>query len=248
MQTPTAVALASQAVVDHVAALARQAVAAWRTRWGVDAGCVVSACAVEGDVTVAETACWLGCGEPPSAALHWPAAFEDRLATLLFNTAVPAGTLGAEAVEHVAQALRRSLLVAWGADGSCHPLAKPPRLSRWLAPVQLSLEMEGVGSIAAVVCGAVCRPAAARRAATALPRADTGAFHALPVAARLVVGGAEVSVPDVASLQPGDVLVLDSRVHDPLELRLPDDHAALPVFLGRLGARRAVQLTVPSKS
>ncbi len=77
---------------------------------------------------------------------------------------------------------------------------------------------------------------------------DARSFHALPAQAELLVGRAEIALPDIAALQVGDVIVLDSRIHDPLPLRLQDGAATVHACLGRAGDRRAAQLVFHTKN
>lgn len=58
----------------------------------------------------------------------------------------------------------------------------------------------------------------------------------------VVLGHTELSLADMMDLGPGDVLVLDRRIDQPLVLSAIDGQAELPVHLGRQGDHFAVQL------
>ena len=77
---------------------------------------------------------------------------------------------------------------------------------------------------------------------------DARCFDALPAQAELMVGRAEVALPDIAALQVGDVIALDARIHDPLPLRVQGGRAIVHACLGRTGDRRAAQLVSNPKT
>jgi len=58
----------------------------------------------------------------------------------------------------------------------------------------------------------------------------------------VVLGHTELSLADMMDLGPGDVLLLDRRIDQPLVLSAIDGQAVLPVHLGRQGDHFAVQL------
>lgn len=62
----------------------------------------------------------------------------------------------------------------------------------------------------------------------------------------VVLGHTELSLADMMDLGPGDVLLLDRRIDQPLLLGAIDGQAELPVHLGRQGDRFAVQLMGPN--
>lgn len=64
----------------------------------------------------------------------------------------------------------------------------------------------------------------------------------------VVLGHAELSLADMMDLGPGDVLLLDRHIHEPLQLVGGDGRVSLPVHLGRQGEHFAVQLTAPQHS
>lgn len=56
------------------------------------------------------------------------------------------------------------------------------------------------------------------------------------------LGCTELALNELVELKPGDVIVLDRSIHQPLLARLPDGEAALEVHLGRHRNRYAVQV------
>jgi flagellar motor switch protein FliM len=58
----------------------------------------------------------------------------------------------------------------------------------------------------------------------------------------VVLGHTELSLADMMDLGPGDVLLLDRRIDQPLVLSAIEGQAELPVHLGRQGDHFAVQL------
>jgi len=61
----------------------------------------------------------------------------------------------------------------------------------------------------------------------------------------VILGHTELSLADMMDLGPGDVLLLDRHIHEPLTLVATAGHAELPVHLGRQGEHFAVQLMRP---
>jgi flagellar motor switch/type III secretory pathway protein FliN len=246
------VALACDKRVEQVRLLTQQCVEAWRVRWDVPLEATVAASAWDagaGDGATAHEG-WVACaGGSPSGVLC-PPDLGCRISEAVFGDPGEAGSLAEEAGEHVAQELLRALFRSWGGEGAFRPVAKAPAMSRWRAPVRVEVRLAGLTTLVALVSAlsGSANPLSGTRSRKPLPRAEMQPFDALPVQARLHVGAAEISVPEAAGLQVGDVIVLDSLIHEPLELRLPSDTASLPVFLGRTGAARAALMAPVSKS
>lgn len=68
------------------------------------------------------------------------------------------------------------------------------------------------------------------------------ALRAQHASLEVVLGHAELSLADMMDLGPGDVLLLDRHIHEPLQLAGADGRVSLPVHLGRQGEHFAVQL------
>jgi len=145
----------------------------------------------------------------------------------------------------VSDDLQRTLSQAWSVAGWSPCSAPPDELSRWDAPVHLRLTL-GEALVLAVVPGVrflAKPPHAGTRTADPLP-----AFGTLRTSATLVLGEAELSMADIAGLQPGDVLMLNAALSDTAQLHIEGSSAVLRGYLGRRGDRRAVQFTHSSKS
>lgn len=241
--------LASDALARHLADGARQALDAWRVRWGVPVGpAEVAAQPWSGQLPrdLAAPARWLGCGPPAAVAIGIPLSFEQQLGLALFGSADAApGTLASAARSHLMDELVRVLLSAWSLRQAPAPASAPVAIDRWAAPVEVVATIEGLGALIAVVSGVLCGSMAAKVLGPT-GKAGAAAFHSLPVRPVVVVGRAEIPLPEIAALQAGDVIVLDSHIEDPVQFCLPEDAAVLPAFLGCAGGARAAQLTTHS--
>ena len=252
-------ALTSPALIHQVSELTRRAVGAWRARWALPALPVdVSAVAWHepGRPQVRGQGRWSESMESVPCALFWPSRVEPLLGATLYprDASEPPGhvlsgeaSLARDSVRHVAAELRRVLLAAWRIEVPMHEGSASATPSRWHAPLRVEIALSDECRVLAVVPGArLCKasPGVARRLAPLDPRA----FDALPASAQLVVGKADVAVPDLAALQVGDVIVLDSWIKDPLEFHVAGSSAVLRACLGRVNDQRAAQLVSSPKS
>jgi flagellar motor switch protein FliM len=87
------------------------------------------------------------------------------------------------------------------------------------------------------------------RTAAAAPAADEGtarkleaAVRELPVEVVVGLGSAELTLAQLAALRPGDLLILDQRVTEPLACAL-DGQTKFRGWPGRVGGRQAVSIT-----
>lgn len=64
----------------------------------------------------------------------------------------------------------------------------------------------------------------------------------VPLAVEVPLGQAELTVGELALLEPGDVVLLDQAIHLPLSVRAADADVRLHAFLGQHEGRRSVQL------
>jgi flagellar motor switch protein FliM len=87
-----------------------------------------------------------------------------------------------------------------------------------------------------------------QQASRRLGALDPTAFDALTSHAELVVGRASLPIPDLAALQVGDVIVLDARIADPLELRIQHGATTLRAAIGTTGPNRAAKIVSHPKS
>lgn len=250
-------ALASPALIDHVRSLTATAVAAWQARWGLarlNADLGVTAWEKTSRPQVDTAGQWHDTDAGTRASLFWPALTVQRIESELFpciehEVRSGEGSLARDSAHQVADDLQRTLLACWQVQSA--PTGKlgssDLRWSRWHAPVHVRVDLGNGCCIVAVLAGAALnvRTPALRGGLGAL---DARSFHALPAQAELLVGRAEIALPDIAALQVGDVIVLDSRIHDPLPLRLQDGAATVHACLGRAGDRRAAQLVFHTKN
>lgn len=247
-------ALASPALVEQVRAITVEAVAAWQARWGLarmDIDTTASPWEDAGRPRTDAAGEWHDGDSGTSASLFWPACTAQRIEHKLFarieqEMRSGEGSLARETAQQVAGDLRSALLASWKVHKTGTG-APAPRWSRWLAPVQVRIDLgQGCCLVAVLAGAALCPRAPAPRGG--LGRMDASGFHALPARAELLVGRADIPLPEIAALQVGDVIVLDSRIHDPLPLRLPGGAATLHANLGRAGDRRAAQLVSHTKT
>lgn len=243
--------VAGASLVARLQAATDAALRGWSQRWGVEASCTAAAAQ---DAAAGETSWLVEHGAASPVRLAWPGRLHDTLGRTLYGLAsAPAGgTLAAESVRHVADDLLKRLAEAWfvarwtapGDDAGAAPdAAIPPRL---LALVDVQLTIAGT-PLTARVPALRFRGAAATASRPLTPAATVAAFAAAPASVEAVVGHAEISLADVAQLQPGDVLMLDTRLLDPLALRIAGSGATLAAALGARDGARAVQLLPRSR-
>ena len=242
--------LASPALAARLQALTQQAVDAWALRWGV--GPVRCEATVEAWPAASAPGQWLIEQQAGRAAqLFVPRAIEREIVQRLYGAdaarqqGVASGSMAAVSVQQVSDDLQRTLSQAWSAAGWSPCPVAPDALSRWDAPVHLRLSV-GEAAVLAVVPGVrflAKRSQPGTRTADPLP-----AFGTLRTRATLVLGEAELSMADIAGLQPGDVLMLNAALSDTAQLHIEGSSAVLHGYLGRQGDLRAVQFTHSSKS
>jgi len=93
------------------------------------------------------------------------------------------------------------------------------------------------------------QPAAHAASAPALKPSELDTSLRVQTASlEVILGHTELSLADMMDLGPGDVLLLDRQIHQPLVLSAIDGQVELPVHLGRQGDRFAVQLMQPHQS
>lgn len=245
--------VASAPLVARLQAATDAALRGWSQRWGVDASCTATPAAETAPPASAEKSWLVEHGAQPAVRLAWPGRLHDALGRALYRLAgAPASsTLAAESVRHVADDLLRRLAEAWfvarwdATADAPEAAAADAAPRRWLGLADVQLTVAGAPLPARV-------PALRFRAAAAAPRplttaATVAAFAGLQARVEAVVGRAEISLGDVAQLQPGDVLLLDTRLLDPIALGVAGGATALPVALGMRDGARAVQLLPRSR-
>jgi len=245
-----ALGLATPALAARLQALTDQAVQAWALRWGVPAvRCEASIAALP----AGDAGQWLiDASAEPAVRVFQPRTLGAALAHLLYGDEACApemcapDSLAAQSLRHVLDELLHTLSQAWGVGEWSACNAPPAELSRWQAPIHLRLQIGDAALLAALP--GTRFPAAAGRVAGRGAADPLPAFGTLGTRATLVLGQAELSMADIAGLQPGDVLVLNTALSDLAEVQIAGSTAVLHAHLGRRGEQRAAQLTPPPKS
>lgn len=248
-----ALRLASHAAVARVAGKTEAVVRAWAERWGIEQGlarveaCVWTAAGRPEPVAIGR---WQDTVEPVRATFFWADALEAAVTDVLYprSAGEPSprqDSLARSGSRHATADLRRMLCEQWTGTTDLSDADDSWVISRWDAPIRVDLALGGVVTITAIVPA----PVAARTTAVSAQRLkplEASAFRSLPVRAELVVGRADVALPEVLALQVNDVIVLDSLVSDPLELQVHGVDQVLQACLGQVGGRRALQIVFSS--
>ena len=250
MDASVQLGVASAPLAARLQGATEAALRGWSQRWGVEAACEVALADDTASATRVAPDPWLvEHAVQPGVRLSWPTRLAEALSHALYRTAhaAPAGTLAAESVRHVADDLLSRLAEAWFVqrwkeqDGPEDPAATHPVPARWRVMLDVRVIVAGV-SLAASVPGLRLRAPAKPTPRPLTPSATVAAFASAQTSVEAVVGRAELSLGDVAHLQPGDVLLLDTRLPDPLSLSIAGGPVALPIALGTRDGARAVQL------
>jgi flagellar motor switch/type III secretory pathway protein FliN len=246
--------VASAPLVARLQAATDAALRGWSQRWGVDASCTAAPAPASAPAASSEKSWLVENDAQPAVRLAWPGRLHDALGRALYRLAsAPASsTLAAESVRHVADDLLRRLAEAWfvarwnAAVEPAEAAAADPVPRHWLGLADVQLTIAGTPLPARVPvlrfrAGAAAAPRPLTSAATVT------AFAGVRASIEAVVGRAELSLGDVAQLQPGDVLLLDTRLLDPIALGIAGGATALPAALGMRDGARAVQLLPRSR-
>ena len=265
---PVALGLATPALVARVQELTQQALAAWSRRWAIAAHCEVRAAEAVRLPAGSGMEFARELGAAPGAVLALPADLRDAVATALFGAKlasrpaepaaraadadeppVPAEALGEQAAQAVVDDLRRVLSQTWQVRTWTIDAAPQATPGRWHALVEVEIEAAG-RRVRAWLPGLRFKAAATAAPAVRAPvvKAAT-ACAALETSLLARVGRAELAIADIVQLQPGDVLVLDAALDQPISLSLEDDALELRAYLGAApDGRRAVRAAVPPRS
>ena len=165
-----------------------------------------------------------------------------------FRGTPPRASLASALGEAIVETLARRLLgtapaaaaakLRWDAEGV--PQA-------WLAPgagaaiYGLSPALPFVIALSPALVAASLPKAPAARGRREALAARSGAVETCAVELQAVVGNAELELGELARLAPGDVIVLDCRLDQPLALQL-GEHPVARVQLGTAHGTRAVQV------
>jgi len=155
-----------------------------------------------------------------------------------------AARLGEASVETLARRLLGSAPAAAAAELSWNDQGVP---QAWLAPgagaeiYDLSPALPLVIALSPALVAASLPKAPARRAGREPLAARSGAVETCALELQAVAGNAELELGELARLAPGDVIVLDRRLDEPLALQL-GVHPVARVQLGTALGARAVQV------
>jgi hypothetical protein len=221
----------------------------WSARWGVPARCAgaFNACepaeaAALAWQPLAAPGLWLGSGG---------AGLAELLHAELFAAPLREQTLAAEVASRAANDLTQSLRATWG-DGAIAVAASDAATDGkpWSGAVRFKLTLGAQPAnvwmhVASELVAAQAAPSSAASGRAAVPAAKlTSVLRAVghePLAFKVELTGAEVSLGDLQSLQVGDVLTLSHRLDMPLLVRpagASADGGTPPVCLAYLGAQR----------
>lgn len=241
--------LATVALAARVQNITSASLRGWSERWGLGASCTVD---VADDVTssMPTTVNLLIEQRGDCAALlSWPASFEADLARRLYGVSVAPvpSTIAAASARHLANDLLGVLAEAWLVEGWRKQDPEDDNDSasvapwQWQALLHVRLKVDDI-ELQARLPGLRFRIAAPTSTRPLTIQATIAAFANATVPLDVVVGHAQLSLGEVAQLQPGDVLVLDAKLLQPLNLRITSHESLLPVALGTRDGRRAVQM------
>jgi len=248
--SPRALRLASPSLVDHLAAGTIDVLRVWSLRWGLalpSDAVRAGSWDVGGRPQIEAGGQWQDAGAR-GGTVFWPDALERSVTEALYPRSPEEPTAGPESLARAGGRraladLRRMLSTQWfGTEALTEPGAWC--LSRWDAPVRLDLQI-GPAACITVIVAAARLPNEPRAPAKRLTPVDPSAFRDIAVTAEVVIGRAEVALPDALALQVNDVIVLDARLGDALELRVGGTDLSLQGSLGRVADRRALQIVSP---
>lgn len=247
--------LVSAGAVSAIGDAAAQALARWSADWGASgAELSVEAKRLDEAGLSAPADEW----QPLHAGWIWKGSqLSDEVASAM-GLSLPAQqdapSLSAQTITQAAQDLATQITSLLRDPRETAALQRPADLAtaarmpgHGLVIVSLKRGRSTLALIADVTAFKAHTPAAE---ATTPPRAaDLDAALRTPVATlEVILGHTELSLADMMDLGPGDVLLLDRHIHQPLVLTAIDGQAELPVHLGRQGEHFAVQLMRPHQS
>jgi hypothetical protein len=236
----------SASQLETVAQRLHEPWARWTRRWLAPAG-----------AARARVSCANAFDHPQEASRHWssagPGAWmaqQAGLFSLLFGVVPSTGKSASE----LARALSRRAWQDWQSimaevlqpgEGPAADDLHSSLFRRWSGAVLVSLD-GGHGTVAQVLLEGACvqrwiprDPAQRRARATLTPLHEACATHPVRACARL--HACDLDLGTLASLAIGDVIPLPHALDAPLEITM-DESALCAAWLGRSGARKAVEL------
>ena len=241
--------LASAAAAEGAATATHHVMDTWRVRWELD-GLHVKVDGRAWDAqeppTAAEPGQWGRCAAPAQGQVFWPQRMEAAVADQLYprgsdEPAPREDSIARASARHVVEDLKRMLREQWFGGARLEEIGGLQPISRWDAMTFIEIAVGGASVLAFVpaVGPAVSTGGAALPSLAPVPQQS---FHAASVRVELVVGHVDIALPDAAALQVGDVIVLDAKLTDAMELRIEGAPPALNAYLGHLGTQRALQI------
>lgn len=233
---------------ERAAAAARRVADAWMVRWELEGVPVsVGGRVWDGEAlpAVNQPGEWQHCMTPVPGMIFWPQELESTVSDALYprsagEAAPHQDTFAAAGARHVVEDLRRMLHQQWFAGAEPAALHPVQPMSRWDALVAIEMTI-GCQRIVAIVIAEPSDFVPSKPLAPVPPQS----FHSTPVRLELVVGRADITLPDAAALQVGDVILLDAMLADPLEVRIVGAQPVLHACLGRINTCRALQIVSP---
>ena len=244
--------LVSSSAIAAISEAAVQALGRWAAAWGGSGDALaVDAVRLEDSTLPAPPDEW----HPLHAACLWKAsALREHVAAAigLPATASGAGVEASMSAQCVSQATEdlatqlSSLLRDPRELGTRSPthilLIEGPATGRGLVLITVRRGLVVMALVAeATAFKSYSRASLAGASALKLSDLDTS-LRAQSACLEVILGHTELSLADMMDLGPGDVLLLDRHIHQPLVLSATEGQVELPVHLGRQGDRFAVQL------
>jgi hypothetical protein len=227
-----------------VEATLRVNVEPWAGQWF--AGSEASGIAPDVLPAGAECVDWLRFGTAPD---RWLAVRPDRSAIRALLRRLVAGIGSGAPISPLGESLVRECIADFAARClSSVGLAASPAVEGLPALEhgggELAFRMGGEFSL--LLGGALVEAMAApRRAVVPSPEFASlrSAAGTAPIQIEVVLGDAELTLGDLAALAPGDVIRLDTRMSDPLAVRVGNGQSAFHAHLGRHAEHKVIQVS-----
>jgi flagellar motor switch/type III secretory pathway protein FliN len=238
VSVPRIYRLCSAAELAGFEAHAVQVLQAWARQWTGEAGAPALDCRVVAPLATDEVVQGRWCCAEGVHGSVWAAPEgAAAMAGLLFGEPLIAGEVALEAGRRALAALLQPLAGAAPTSGHAAP-AHFAQAGRAL----LQLTLGEPSALRLLVELPETQRAAAARRPVPLGSART-AIGQQPVTLEVRLGEAEIALGALATLAVGDVLVLDRRLDEGVELRLDEQRLPCAAYLGSVDGRIAVEVT-----
>ena len=235
--------LVGDSVLHAIRGRAETAVRRWLTEWALPAELgVVSVSRGGGNESLEPAVAWQETSGGALLAVS-PVLDEELSAALYDDVVCGKETVASDCVSAARESLVASLQSIVMAGGSGREGADASPSSHGWVYLLFALRSAWVRLAAPVEClhvdmtsrpGSVRTPLEASHLVAALEQA--------PATCEVELGTTELPLGELVGIKPGDVIVLDRSIHQPLLARLPGSSAAFEVHLGRQDNRYAVQV------